>query len=53
MTLVPTDTDLPCPVYTPPNVAKEGCHIFDEKTGRSSHIPGCSYFSAYGRLMKE
>ncbi|KAK8142975.1 hypothetical protein G3M48_007895 [Beauveria asiatica] len=41
------------PVYTPPNVAKKGCHIFDEKTGRRSHVPGCAYYSAYGRLLKE
>ncbi|KAM0254982.1 hypothetical protein ACHAQJ_006210 [Trichoderma viride] len=40
-------------LYTPPNVAREGCHIFDEKTGRRSHVPGCMYFSAYGRLLKE
>lgn len=40
-------------LYTPPNVAKGGCHIFDEKTGRSSHVTGCHYFSAYGRLLKE
>ncbi|KAK1256279.1 hypothetical protein MKX07_008538 [Trichoderma sp. CBMAI-0711] len=40
-------------LYTPPNVAKEGCHIFDERTGRRSHVPGCSYFSAYGRLLKD
>ncbi|KAL7950074.1 RmlC-like cupin domain-containing protein [Trichoderma barbatum] len=40
-------------LYTPPNVAKEGCHIFDEKTGKRSHVPGCMYFSAYGRLLKE
>ncbi|GAB0131544.1 Cysteine dioxygenase [Epichloe bromicola] len=40
-------------VYTPPNVAKEGCHIFDEKTGKSSHVPGCNYYSAYGRLLKQ
>ncbi|KAF7545067.1 hypothetical protein G7Z17_g9452 [Cylindrodendrum hubeiense] len=40
-------------LYTPPNVAKKGCHIFDEKTGRKSHVPGCSYYSAYGRLLKE
>ncbi|KOS18378.1 Cysteine dioxygenase [Escovopsis weberi] len=39
--------------YTPPNVAKKGCHIFDEKTGRRSHVPGCSYFSEYGRLLKQ
>ncbi|KAG8425436.1 hypothetical protein J3458_002134 [Metarhizium acridum] len=40
-------------LYTPPNVAKEGCHIFDEKTGKSSHVPGCHYYSAYGRLIKK
>lgn len=40
-------------VYTPPNVAREGCNIFDEKTGRSSHVPGCLYYSAFGRLLKE
>ncbi|GJN66955.1 cysteine dioxygenase [Purpureocillium lilacinum] len=40
-------------LYTPPNVAKAGCHIFDEKTGKSSHIPGCHYYSAYGRLLKQ
>ncbi|KJZ79300.1 Cysteine dioxygenase [Hirsutella minnesotensis 3608] len=40
-------------LYTPPNVAKGGCHIFDEKTGRSSHVPGCHYYSAYGRLLKQ
>ncbi|PHH87242.1 hypothetical protein CDD83_9134 [Cordyceps sp. RAO-2017] len=39
-------------LYTPPNVAKGGCHIFDEKTGKSSHVPGCHYYSAYGRLLK-
>ncbi|KAL6807881.1 RmlC-like cupin domain-containing protein [Trichoderma sp. SZMC 28013] len=40
-------------LYTPPNVAREGCHIFDEKTGKRSHVPGCMYFSMYGRLVKE
>ncbi|KAM0205117.1 hypothetical protein ACHAQI_009480 [Fusarium lateritium] len=40
-------------LYTPPNVAKKGCHIFDERTGRKSHVPGCHYYSAYGRLLKE
>ncbi|KAL6923767.1 hypothetical protein ACHAPO_007976 [Fusarium lateritium] len=40
-------------LYTPPNVAKKGCHIFDENTGRKSHVPGCHYYSAYGRLLKE
>ncbi|KHN98199.1 cysteine dioxygenase [Metarhizium album ARSEF 1941] len=40
-------------LYTPPNVAKEGCRIFNEKTGKSSHVPGCHYYSAYGRLLKQ
>ncbi|KAF7558407.1 hypothetical protein G7046_g5752 [Stylonectria norvegica] len=40
-------------VYTPPNVAKKGCNIFDQKTGRSSHVAGCQYFSAFGKLIKE
>lgn len=40
-------------VYTPPNVAKGGCHIFDEKTGRSSHVASCHYYSSYGRLLRE
>ncbi|KAM4056754.1 cysteine dioxygenase type I domain-containing protein [Hirsutella rhossiliensis] len=40
-------------LYTPPNVAKGGCHIFDETTGKSSHVPGCLYYSAYGRLLKQ
>lgn len=50
-TLVPRLT-MTSTVYTPPNVAKGGCHIFDEKTGRSSHVPGCQYYSAYGQLLK-
>ncbi|PFH61572.1 hypothetical protein XA68_16995 [Ophiocordyceps unilateralis] len=40
-------------LYTPPNVARQGCHIFDERTGRSSHVPGCHYYSAYGRVLKQ
>ena len=40
-------------VYTPPNVAKGGCNIFDQKTGKKSHITKCGYYSAYGRLLKE
>jgi cysteine dioxygenase len=40
-------------LYTPPNVAKGGCHIFDERTGRRSHVPSCQYYSVYGRRVKE
>ncbi|KAK4159190.1 RmlC-like cupin domain-containing protein [Cladorrhinum sp. PSN259] len=38
-------------LYTPPNVAKWGCHIFNPETGKKSHIKGCGYYSAYGRKL--
>ncbi|KAK4176007.1 RmlC-like cupin domain-containing protein [Triangularia setosa] len=38
-------------LYTPPNVAKGGCHIFNEKTGKKSHIKNCGYYSAYGKKL--
>jgi cysteine dioxygenase len=40
-------------VYTPPNVAKGGCNMFDPNTGKKSHIKKCGYYSAYGQLLKE
>ncbi|KAI0545204.1 cysteine dioxygenase [Xylaria curta] len=40
-------------VYTPPHVALKGCCIFDEGTGGKLHIPSSSYYSAFGRLLKE
>ncbi|KAI1745729.1 cysteine dioxygenase [Xylaria scruposa] len=40
-------------LYTPPHVALKGCCIFDEGTGRKLHIPSSSYYSAFGRLLKE
>ncbi|KAK1825702.1 RmlC-like cupin domain-containing protein [Podospora conica] len=38
-------------LYTPPNVARGGCHIFDEKTGKRSHIKNCGHYSAYGKKL--
>ncbi|KAK4223760.1 RmlC-like cupin domain-containing protein [Podospora fimiseda] len=38
-------------LYTPPNVARGGCHIFNAETGKKSHIKGCGYYSAYGRKL--
>nr|POF15031.1 cysteine dioxygenase [Quercus suber] len=35
-------------LYTPPNAAKHGCHIFDESTGRKSHVQQCHFFSELG-----
>ncbi|EFX04176.1 cysteine dioxygenase [Grosmannia clavigera kw1407] len=40
-------------LYTPPNVAKGGCNIFNEKTSKSSHVEKCGYYTAYGKLLKE
>ncbi|KAL1897517.1 hypothetical protein Cpir12675_002305 [Ceratocystis pirilliformis] len=40
-------------LYTPPNVAKSGCNIFDKETGESSHISKCGYHSVFGRILKD
>lgn len=39
-------------LYTPPNVAKGGCNIFTESTGKSSHIKKCPNFSEYGKRLE-
>ncbi|KAH6645345.1 cysteine dioxygenase [Truncatella angustata] len=39
-------------LYTPPHVARKGCCIFDERTGKKNYVSGDSYHSAYGRLLK-
>jgi len=36
-------------LYTPPNAAREGCHIFDEHTGKRSHISQSNFYSVFGR----
>jgi hypothetical protein len=38
-------------LYTPPNVAKGGCHIFNSETGKKSHVKNCGYYSAYGKRL--
>ncbi|KAK3352944.1 RmlC-like cupin domain-containing protein [Lasiosphaeria hispida] len=38
-------------LYTPPNVAKGGCHIFNPETGKKSHVKNCGYYSAYGKKL--
>ncbi|KLU81989.1 cysteine dioxygenase [Magnaporthiopsis poae ATCC 64411] len=40
-------------LYTPPNVAKNGCSIFNANTGKKSHIKKCGNFSEYGRRLEE
>ncbi|KAI5865099.1 cysteine dioxygenase type I [Durotheca rogersii] len=39
-------------LYTPPNVAKYGCNIFDDSTGKKTHIAKCGNYSAYGKRVE-
>lgn len=39
------------PVYTPPNVAKSGCHTFNPITGERSYVPKCGYYSKFLQRM--
>ncbi|KAI1111837.1 RmlC-like cupin domain-containing protein [Nemania sp. NC0429] len=38
-------------LYTPPNVAKQGCHIFNPQTGTKTHLSKCGNYSAYGKRV--
>ncbi|KAF7875148.1 hypothetical protein EAF04_002320 [Stromatinia cepivora] len=38
-------------LYTPPNAAREGCNIFDEGTGRKSHVTQSNFYSEFGRRV--
>ncbi|EED20094.1 cysteine dioxygenase Cdo1, putative [Talaromyces stipitatus ATCC 10500] len=38
-------------LYTPPNAANYGFSIFDEKTGKSSHIKQCDFYSRGGEKV--
>ncbi|XXG98116.1 hypothetical protein Hte_004436 [Hypoxylon texense] len=38
-------------LYTPPNVAKHGCNIFDIETGKKTHIAKCDNYSAFGKRI--
>ena len=40
-------------LYTPPNVAKGGCHVFNVNTGKKSHVTKCGNYSAYGKKLNE
>lgn len=35
-------------LYTPPNAAKHGCHMFEESTGKKSHVQQCHFYSELG-----
>ncbi|KAK5635314.1 hypothetical protein RRF57_011026 [Xylaria bambusicola] len=38
-------------LYTPPNVARHGCHIFNPRTGERTHTK-CGNYSEYGRKLQ-
>jgi cysteine dioxygenase len=40
-------------LYTPPHAANFGFHLFDEKTGKSTHIKQAGFFSDSGRLVDQ
>lgn len=35
-------------LYTPPNIARDGCYVFDDRTGTRTLVKGCEYYSVYG-----
>ena len=39
-------------VYAPPNAAKEGCLVFDEKTGKANHVIQYDLYSEMGSKKK-
>jgi len=39
-------------LYTPPNAAREGCNIFNERTGKRSHVMQSNFFSVFGRKVQ-
>lgn len=36
-------------VYAPPNAANEGCQVFDEETGKATHVIQYNLYSEMGR----
>ncbi|KAM0719890.1 hypothetical protein Q7P37_004025 [Cladosporium fusiforme] len=49
----PSDTEFAVSLhlYTPPNAAKRGCHIFDPSTGKKSHVSQCGFYSEFGQKL--
>ncbi|KAI2611977.1 RmlC-like cupin domain-containing protein [Hypoxylon sp. NC1633] len=40
-------------LYTPPNVARYGCNIFNVLTGEKTHVAKCGNYSAYGQRLDD
>ncbi|CZR63098.1 related to cysteine dioxygenase type I [Phialocephala subalpina] len=48
----PTEYAVSLHLYTPPNAAMRGCHVFDAETGESRHVMQCAYDSVGGVVAK-
>ncbi|KAF4778607.1 cysteine dioxygenase [Colletotrichum scovillei] len=35
-------------LYTPPNIVKNGCYVFDAETGKGTLVKNCEYYSVHG-----
>ncbi|KAK1706294.1 hypothetical protein CaCOL14_008356 [Colletotrichum acutatum] len=35
-------------LYTPPNIVKNGCYVFDAETGKGTLVKSCEYYSVQG-----
>ena len=44
--------ELICQVYAPPNAAKEGCQVFNEETGKATHVIQYNLYSEIGERVK-
>ncbi|RMZ82745.1 hypothetical protein DV738_g1567, partial [Chaetothyriales sp. CBS 135597] len=40
-------------LYTPPHAAHFGFNLFDERTGKRSHIPKAGFYSIHGSALRE
>jgi cysteine dioxygenase len=51
----PSDTDIAVSLhlYTPPHAANFGFNLFDEKTGKRTHIKQAGFFSDCGKVLSE
>lgn len=51
----PSDTEVAVSLhlYTPPHAANFGFNLFDEKTGKCTHIKQAGFFSDSGKILRE
>ncbi|KAI1436144.1 RmlC-like cupin domain-containing protein [Xylaria sp. CBS 124048] len=47
-----TDFAVSLHLYTPPNVARWGCHIFNPQTGKKTHVAKSVNYSVYGKRLQ-